>query len=143
VRVSSNAFQNNELIPIKYTCDGKRISPNLHFSDIPEHTQSLVLIMDDPDAPSGNFVHWVVFNLPPETSDFTDSQIPDGIVGKNSLNQNNYCPPCPPSGQHHYFFKLYALDAMINLDQNATRQDVTHTMQKHVVAQAELIGLYR
>jgi Raf kinase inhibitor-like YbhB/YbcL family protein len=143
MQISSTAFQNNAAIPTKYTCDGERISPPLAFSDIPAETKSLALILDDPDAPSGEFVHWVVFNLPPETTTIAEDQTPAGIVGKNSGNQNNYFPPCPPSGQHHYKFSVYALDLMLNLDAKADKKNVLAAMQNHILAQGELIGLYR
>lgn len=156
MKITSSVFLNNTVLPIKFTCDGERVSPALAFSDVPAEAKSLALIMSDPDAPSGDFVHWVIFNLPPDTINIAENQTPGGIVGKNSGNQNNYFPPCPPpaiaaaqalragpSGQHHYQFKVYALDLILNLDDNATKKDVEEAMKNHILAQAKLIGLYR
>ncbi len=160
MNISSSAFQNNTAIPTKFTCDGERINPALEFSDVPTETKSLALIMDDPDAPMGEFVHWVVFNLPTDTiniaADVNQGQTParqsqaPGVaggpastIGKNSGNQNNYFPPCPPSGRHRYIFRLFALDTMLSLGANASKKDVVDAMKNHILAEAELIGLYR
>lgn len=141
--ITSSAFKNNEILPEKFTCDGERINPILEFSDIPTSTKSLVLILDDPDAVSGEFVHWLVFNLPPDTTTINEGQTTNGIVGTNSGNQNNYFPPCPPSGRHRYIFRLIALDIILGLDATATKKDVENATKDHILAQAELIGLYR
>ena len=98
--------------------------------------------MDDPDAPSGDFVHWVVFNIPPTTASFTEGQTPPGIVGRNSIGTNVYVGPCPPSGTHHYQFKLYALDVVLNLDETGGRAEVFKAIEGHVLAQGELVGLF-
>lgn len=143
MKISSATFENNDLIPEKYTCDGERVSPSLTFSDIPTSAKSLVLIMDDPDAPSGEFVHWVVFNIPANTTQIGEAQTPNGTVGQNSGGQNNYFPPCPPAGQHHYIFRLYALDLILNLDKLATKKSVLAAAQGHILAETQLIGLYR
>jgi Raf kinase inhibitor-like YbhB/YbcL family protein len=145
MRISSPEFQNNGEIPKKYTCDQDGTSLPLKFSDIPAETKSLALIMDDPDAPmTGGFAHWVVFNMNPATSEIAENMKPEsGIEGTSSSGKNGYVPPCPPSGAHHYHFKLYALDSELNLDGSAKREDVEKAMQGHIVEQAELIGLYQ
>ncbi len=151
MQITSPAFENRGRIPAIYTCDGERLrSPELAVSDIPEATRSLALIMDDPDAPkalrpSGLFVHWVLFNIPPETR-----TIPEGATlgtpGVNTRGDASYTGPCPPSeyepSTHRYFFRLYALDTMLDLAEGASREEVEATMQGHVLANAELMGTY-
>jgi Raf kinase inhibitor-like YbhB/YbcL family protein len=145
MKISSSSFQNNGEIPKKYTCDGEGINPPLVFSDIPSEAKSLVLIMDDPDAPmAGGFVHWVVFNMNPGTSEIGENVKPEsGIEGTGSSGKNGYVPPCPPSGTHHYHFKLYALDSELNLNVSAKREDVEKAMEEHIIDRAEIIGLYQ
>jgi hypothetical protein len=99
--------------------------------------------MDDPDAPSGTWDHWVVFNIPPETKGIGENSVPPGIVGRNTREQNKYGPPCPPDREHRYFFKLYALDMMFSLKDNATKQDILDAIQEHILAEAELVGRYQ
>lgn len=149
MKISSPAFANNQRIPQKYTCDGKDINPSLAFSDIPENAKSLVLIVDDPDAPMGTFVHWVVFNIDPSISEVLENSVPKGgIEGVTSRGNLGWVSPCPPasrgepSGTHRYIFKLYALDAMLNLSSNADKKVIEQAMQKHIIDKAELIGLY-
>ncbi|WP_019218198.1 YbhB/YbcL family Raf kinase inhibitor-like protein [Legionella tunisiensis] len=141
----SPAFAANTMIPIQYTCQGADISPALLWQDAPAETKSYVLILDDPDAPSGDWVHWVVFNIPPTVQRLADdAELPAGAInGKNSWGQTGYRGPCPPSGTHRYFFKLYALDMLLTLNANATKQDVLAAMANHVLEQSELMGLYR
>ncbi len=139
--ISSPVFENNALIPAKYTCDGDDVNPPLKIEGIPEETKSLVLIVDDPDAPMGTWDHWVVWNIPP-TDKIAENTVP-GTEGLTTDRQHSYGGPCPPSGTHRYFFKLYALDAMLKLSQNSTKKDVEKAMQSHVLAKGELIGLYR
>ena len=139
--VSSPAFKNNTLVPAKYTCDGDDVNPPLTIEGTPEETKSLVLIVDDPDATIGTWDHWVVWNIPP-TNAIAENTVP-GTEGLTTDRQHAYGGPCPPWGTHRYFFKVYALDIMLNLSPNSTKKDVEKAMQSHVLAQGELIGLYR
>lgn len=141
MKLTSPAFENNELIPKKFTCDGEDISPGLEISDIPDKTQSLALIVDDPDAPMGTWVHWVVFDIPVITR-IEQNSIP-GKQGINDFGRKNYGGPCPPSGTHRYFFKLYALDKKLELAEGINKQDLEEAMQRHILDKAELIGLYK
>lgn len=132
MKIISSAFAENSTIPSKYTCEGENINPPLAFMDVPANAKSLVLIMDDPDAPMGTFVHWVLYNINPAEKGITE----------NSVSHSGYIGPCPPSGTHRYFFKLYALD--INLDlQNADKNMAEEKMQGHILEKAELTGLYK
>jgi Raf kinase inhibitor-like YbhB/YbcL family protein len=145
MKIASPAFENNTNIPSKYTCDGENISPALLMSDVPEEAKSLALIVDDPDAPAaGGFVHWVVLNIDPAQTKIEENSFPqNSIVGTNSAGQKAFASPCPPSGTHRYFFKLYALDAKLDLASSAKREDVEKAMAGHILDQAELIGLYK
>lgn len=141
MKLTSPAFPHNSIIPKKYTCQGEDISPPLTISDIPEGTVSLALINDDPDAPMGTWDHWLIWNIKP-TSEIKENSAP-GTQGKNSWGRNDYGGPCPPSGTHRYFFKLYALDCELDLAKGATKAELQASMEGHIVAQAELIGLYK
>lgn len=142
--ISSKAFKHGEAIPARYSCDESDISPPLQIGAPPPNTGSLALIMDDPDAPVGTWVHWVVWNIPTETRDIHENTLPSGAVqGRNSWKRNNYGGPCPPSGKHRYFFKIYALDSVLNLDQATTKKDLERAMQGHILATGELLGTYR
>ena len=143
MKLTSPAFTHNGAIPSEYTCDGADLSPPLAISDVPSNAKSLVLIMDDPDAPVGIWDHWIVFNIPTSTKQIGKGNEPDGVAGRNSWGRTGYGGPCPPSGTHRYFFKLYALDTMLNLPQGATKKDLEKSIQGHVVAQAQLVGLYK
>ena len=144
----STAFAPGESIPRKYTCDGEDISPPLQWSDPPQDTQSFALIADDPDAPVGTWVHWVLYNLPAETRTLPeavppDADLPDGSRhGKNSWPRLGYGGPCPPSGTHRYFFKLYALDAVLDLDAGASKEQLLQAMEGHILGQAEFMGVH-
>lgn len=144
MQIISSAFGDNQTIPVKYTCDGDGVNPPLEFKDVPPGAQTLALIMDDPDAPMGIWVHWVLWNIPPQTNTvFEDSQKFGTVVqGKTSSGQNNYGGPCPPSGTHRYFFKLYALDSKLAIPSYSGSLDLEKAMQGHILAQAQLIGLY-
>jgi Raf kinase inhibitor-like YbhB/YbcL family protein len=144
MKVTSSAFKDNTMIPSKYTCDGMDINPPLIVEDIPEKTKSLVLIVDDPDAPGGTWTHWVVFNIPysGKKLEIKENSIL-GIQGWNDFRKVNYGGPCPPFGTHRYFFKIYALDIMLNLNKAATKQEVENAMRGHILASAELVGLYK
>jgi len=139
--VKSSAFETNKPIPRKYSCDGQDINPPLTIMGTPEDTKTLVLIMDDPDAPSGTFDHWIVWNIPPSTSRISENSVP-GIEGMNSARQMGYMGPCPPGGTHRYFFKVYALDTELSLAVGSKKKDVEKAMQNHILAKGELMGLY-
>ncbi len=143
MKISSSAFINNSNLPAKYTCDGQGINPPLIISDIPPNTQSLALIVDDPDAPSGTFVHWVVWNIDPKTTEIIENSVPNGAnLGKTSFGTTGYGSPCPPSGTHHYYFKVYALDVKLDLTPNAGKDKLEQAMARHILDSAEIIGLY-
>jgi Raf kinase inhibitor-like YbhB/YbcL family protein len=139
--VKSPAFENNKLIPPKYTCDGNDVNPPLAIENVPDETKSLVLIVDDPDCPTGTWDHWIVWNITP-TSKIEENTVP-GTEGMNTARKHSYGGPCPPWGTHRYFFKVYALDAKLNLNPNSNKKDVEKAMQGHILAKGELIGLYR
>lgn len=145
MKITSPAFEANTDIPLKYTCDGENLNPPLTISGVPAETKSLALIVDDPDAPvSGGFVHWIVFNFDPKTSEIAENSVPvSATQGQNGSGQSRYTGPCPPSGTHRYFFKLYALDSPLGLDSNAKREDVEGAIRGHTLDQAEMIGLYK
>ena len=139
--ITSPVFRNNEMIPRKYTCDGADVNPTLNIRGIPRKAESLVLIVDDPDAPMGTWDHWIVWNIPPEERIEEKSVL--GIEGLNDFRKHSYGGPCPPSGTHRYFFRVYALDAMLDLKPNSRKRDVERAMRGHILAQGEIIGLYR
>jgi len=146
--VKSSAFQNMQAIPSVYTCDGKNISPPLSWSGIPEMAKSLVLIADDPDAPAGTWVHWVVYDIPPAVTSLkegapkTDTLPEGGKQGINDSRKIGYDGPCPPGGTHRYFFKMYALDAVLNLPSGKNKKEIEKAMKGHILAQGELVGTY-
>jgi Raf kinase inhibitor-like YbhB/YbcL family protein len=140
--VRSPVFENNKPIPRKYSCDGQEVNPPLTIEGIPASTKTLVLIMDDPDAPRGTFDHWIVWNIPP-TGKIEENKVP-GTEGINSSGQKAYVGICPPYGTHRYFFKVCALDTKLDLKPDTTRKsDLEKAMQGHVLAKGELIGTYR
>ncbi|OGX14951.1 MAG: hypothetical protein A2166_03675 [Omnitrophica WOR_2 bacterium RBG_13_41_10] len=141
MEITSPTFKHNEYIPAKYTCEGQDINPELVITGVPEGSKSLALIMDDPDAPIGVWVHWVVFDIP-IVSRIAENSVP-GKLGITNSGKKDYHGPCPPSGVHHYFFKIYALDAQLNLKEGITKGQLEKAMQGHIVAQAELLGLYK
>lgn len=149
INIESPAFKNGELIPLKYTCDGENISPALRWDEVPEGTKSLVLICDDPDAPIGDWVHWIIYNIPPETRELKENIKPvkilnDGSIhGLNDWKKFGYCGPCPPSGVHRYYFKIYALDILLPFEPGATKKQLLDTMKGHILAQGELMGKYQ
>jgi len=140
--ITSPAFNEGEPIPVQFSCDGDDFSPELVWSGIPEGTASLALIMDDPDAPVGTWVHWVLFNLPADSTGLSEGVTGLGEDGQNSWNQTGYGGPCPPGGTHRYFFKLYALDISLDLEVGATVQSLESAMEGHILDQAELIGTF-
>lgn len=147
--VTSCAFHEGELIPRKYSGDGDDISPPLSWSGIPEGSKSLALISDDPDAPMGNWVHWVCFNIPPNEPGLTEKippvdRLENGAKqGINDFRQLGYGGPCPPSGTHRYYFKLYALDTVLNLRPGITKKELESAMKGHVLAQGQIMGKYK
>jgi len=149
MELTSTAFKPGELIPAKHTCDGPDVSPPLSWSDPPAGTKSFALISDDPDAPMGTWVHWVAWNIPGDARSLAENlpkkdSLPDGTKqGTTDFRRIGYGGPCPPSGTHRYFFKLYALDTTLNLPASTTKKDLEKTMQGHILAQAELMGKYR
>ena len=141
--LKSDAFLNGQSIPAKYSCIGKNISPALTWSNPPAGTQSFALIVDDPDAPAGTWVHWVLFNIPSTTTSLEESADMSAVaVGKNSSGNMRYDGPCPPSGIHRYYFKLYALDSILDLSSGASKEQLLNAMKGHILAQGELMGTF-
>ena len=144
MRIWSPAFEHNGFIPEKYTCDGENINPPLFIEDVPQKAKSLVLIVDDPDAPLGTFTHWVLFNIPPETFEIKEGEVPaNALQGLNDFGNLNYGGPCPPSGVHRYFFNLYALDEVLKLKEGVKRKILESEMEPFIIAQAVLMGRYK
>jgi Raf kinase inhibitor-like YbhB/YbcL family protein len=141
MKISSPQFKNNDFIPKKFTCMGINVSPELVIENIPEAAKTLALIVDDPDAPSGTWIHWVVYNMAP-LSRIAENTIP-GKQGINDFGKYNYGGPCPPSGTHRYFFKLYALDKELNLAEGVSAEALLEAMQGHMLDSTELIGLFK
>ena len=140
LRITSPVFKNNGFIPARHTCDGDDVNPPLNIEGIPEGTKSLVLIVDDPDAPMGTWDHWIVWNIPPAEK-IEENSVP-GTEGINDFRKHSYRGPCPPSGTHRYFFKVYALDTKLDLNPNSRKKNVERAIQGHVLAKGEIIGLY-
>lgn len=141
LKVYSTVFSHNGHIPPEYTCDGKNINPPIGVDNIPEGTKTLALIMEDPDAPRQTFDHWLVWNIPP-TEAITEESVP-GISGTNSFGNTGYGGPCPPSGAHRYFFRVYALSKKLDLNAGASKEELQERMQDHILAQGELMGYYQ
>lgn len=147
MKLASPAFPHNGKIPATYTCDGADINPPLTMSDVPPDARSLVLIVDDPDVPKrlkadGVWDHWIVYNIPPLTTEIIEGEPPIGVVGVGSGGKMEYEGPCPPNGEHRYFFKLFALDNELPLPPGATKHEVMKAMEGHILARAELVGRY-
>lgn len=149
IKVTSIDFKEGELIPSLFTCEGENISPQISWVDYPKNTKSFALIADDPDAPMGTWVHWVVYNIPSNISELKqnfplDKEFPNGIKqGITDFAKTGYGGPCPPSGIHRYFFKVYALDTILNAPNKLTKKDLLKAMEGHILAKGELIGKYR
>lgn len=149
IAITSNAFDEGGLIPSKYTCDGVDVSPPLRWDGIPEGAASIALICDDPDAPMGTWVHWVLFNLPARAKELaenitTDETLTDGTrQGINDFGKIGYGGPCPPGGTHRYFFKIYALDTQLDLATRADKSQLLEAMEGHILAQGQLMGKYK
>ena len=146
--LSSPAFNSGQPIPKKYSCEGQDISPPLSWIDAPAPTKSFALIVDDPDAPMGIWVHWVIYNLPASCNNLPEAypksaQLPDGSMqGNNSWPKLGYGGPCPPGGTHRYYFKLYALDTLLQIAPGATKEQLLSTMKEHILGTTELMGTY-
>lgn len=145
MEISSSAFTHKGIIPSQYTCEGAGISPSLKWGGVPAAAKSLALICDDPDAPKGTWTHWVIYNMPPKTTGLEENvqSLPLGTkAGANSWGKNEYGAPCPPSGEHRYFFTLYALDTMLEAAQMLDSKSLKQAMKGHILAQTELMGRY-
>lgn len=143
--LNSTAFEQGEPIPVQYSCDGEDISPTLSWGDPPEGTQSLALIMDDPDAPGGTWDHWVLFNIPAGVRELPEAVSAGDVsatFGKNSWGRGDYGGPCPPGGTHRYFFRLYALDTTLSLGETANKGQVLSAIDGHILAETELMGTF-
>lgn len=142
MQLKSEAFENGERIPSRYTCDGKNVSPPLRIEDVPEEAESVALVMDDPDAPGGTFDHWLVWNIDPATTEIREGEAPEGVSGKNDFGDLSYGGPCPPSGTHSYRFKIYALDRTLDLAEGSTKGQLQQAMRGHVLEEHLLEGDY-
>ena len=143
IQITSTAFSEGGKIPRMYSCDDQNVSPPLSWTGVPTSTVSLALIMDDPDAPSGTWLHWVLYNLPPDLSSLEQGKTGIGMDGKNDFNRQGYGGPCPPRGStHRYYIKLYALDSRLDLKSGATKAQLESAMRGHILAQGQLIGKY-
>jgi Raf kinase inhibitor-like YbhB/YbcL family protein len=140
MKLTSPEFKQGGAIPAKFTCDGADVSPALEIADVPENAKSLVLIVDDPDAPAKTWLHWLVYDISP-LSRIAEGDVP-GKQGMNDFGKRDYGGPCPPSGRHRYFFRLFTLDGALDLKEGASRKDVEKAMEGHVLEKAELMGLY-
>ena len=149
IKISSPAFQEGGMIPERYTCDGDDISPPLNWEAVPEETRSIALIVDDPDAPGGTFVHWVLYDLPADLEGLPENLPPGkgfpigGIEGINSTKKTGYEGPCPPSGTHRYFFKVYALDKKLELPAGETKDRLLGAMEGHILGQGQIMARYK
>lgn len=141
--VRSSAFENYQLIPSKYTCDGENVNPPIQIEFAPAEAKSLVLVMDDPDASIGVFEHWLVWNINPRTTQIGESSVPlEAVLGTTDFGKTGYGGPCPGSGVHRYFFKVFALDTVLDLPEGAKNSDLQKAMKGHILTEAELIGKY-
>ena len=149
IKITSSAFAEGGMIPSKYTCDGADVSPPLQWDAVPEGTKSIALISDDPDAPMGTWVHWVLFNLPAQTRELPENVPPDETLpngakqGITDFGRVGYGGPCPPSGTHRYFFKIYALDTELQIDTGAGKRGLLKAMEGHILGQGQLMGKYK
>ena len=142
IKITSSAFQEGGNVPSKFTCEGSDTSPPLQITGIPSQAKSLVLIADDPDAPSGLFTQWLIWNIPPQTTSISEGNAPRGVHGTNDFCKSGYKGPCPPSGTHKYSFKVFALDRELDLHGGSKRSQLDAAMKGHVIAQGELVGRY-
>lgn len=144
MEIKSPVFENNGMIPAKYTCDGENINPPLEILGIPEGAKSLALVIDDPDASTGMWDHWTVWNINPQENLIKENLVPAGAVeGMNDFQKTRYGGPCPHQGKHRYFFKIYALDRILNLSSSARKKDLEKAMECHILDSAQITGLYQ
>jgi len=143
MKIVSSAFKEGEDIPSKYTCDGDDVSPPLEISDLPEGTDVLALVMDDPDAPMGTFIHWLMWNIPKDTTKIEEGVEPQGAHGRTDFGRTRYGGPCPPSGTHTYRFKLYALSKKLDLREGATKRELEKAMKGYIIEESVLTSKYR
>ncbi len=144
MRLTTPSFENNGTMPRDFTCDGRGVNPPLKISEVPAGTKSLALIVDDPDASSGDWVHWLLWNISPGNTDIIEDSIPLGATqGTTSYGKPGWGSPCPPNGTHRYFFKIYALDTEISLNSKAKKSDLLEAMNGHILERTELVGLYK
>lgn len=149
IKITSTSFEEGGMIPEKYTCDGIDISPPLEWSNVPERSESLALICDDPDAPMGDWVHWVIFDMPATTTGLPENMPANKVLhngarhGLNDFRKFGYGGPCPPSGIHRYFFKIFALDRKLELPSGSTKGDLLKAMKGHILSEGQLMGKYR
>ena len=149
IKIESRDFKEGELIPSKFTCDGANISPQLSWACTTEGVKTFVLLVEDPDAPSGNFTHWIVYNIPARVNSLMQNStptknVPDEILmGTNDFGRIGYGGPCPPSGTHRYYFRIYGLNTAVHLDSGATKKEVLKKMEGHIIARGELMGRYQ
>lgn len=149
IKITSSAFEEGGMIPAKYTCDGADVSPPLQWDAVPQGSKSIALICDDPDAPMGTWVHWVLFNLPSDAKELAENippaeTLPNGArQGVSDFGRIGYGGPCPPGGTHRYFFKIYALDAEIGLEAGANKHQLLKAMEGHILEQGQLVGKYK
>lgn len=147
--ITSSAFMEGEMIPSKYTCDGEDISPQLSWTGAPENTKSFAVISDDPDAPSGDWVHWVIFNIPGSVTELEEKIPADKILdngtkqGTSDFGKIGYGGPCPPGGTHRYYFKLFALDVYLDKDAGISKKELLAAMEGHILAESQLMGRYK
>jgi Raf kinase inhibitor-like YbhB/YbcL family protein len=142
MKITSSAFQAGGTIPSKCTCDGAGVNPALRWEGAPDRAKSLVLVVDDPDAPGGLFTHWLIWNIDPKTTEIAESSAPKGVQGKNDFGRSGYGGPCPPSGTHRYYFKIFALDSDLDLAAGSKRAQLDAAMRGHAIAQGEMMGRY-
>jgi Raf kinase inhibitor-like YbhB/YbcL family protein len=141
LKIESPAFFADGLIPVKFTCQGENINPELAIRDIPAAAKTIVLIVDDPDSAGGTYTHWIMWNIP--VKDKIDENSAPGIQGLNDRNENKYTGPCPPSGTHHYHFRVYALDTKLNLPAKTDRRKLLNAINEHIIASGEIVGLFK
>lgn len=141
--VRSTAFENGEMIPFEYTCNGSNISPPFEITGVGPNAKSIALIMDDPDAPSGMWVHWIKWNIPPTIREIEEGREPEGISGVGTSGNLVYTGPCPPDKVHRYIFKFYLLDTKLDLAEGSTKDDLEDAMEGHIIDQAEYVGRYQ
>ena len=142
MEIKSDNFTNNGIFPTKNTCDGDKTNPSLVLSGIPKNTESLAFIFEDPDAPSGTFIHWVMWDIKPVENFMKEGELPDGTTGINTAGGNDYFPPCPPNGTHRYIFTVYALSSLLSLPDNSGKNELLRTMEGKVIESANITGLY-